>query len=151
MKRERYQSNPRKREQSNLVPRNAETWREIPGYSACKPGLNCHPSYNPLKMKYCDKCRIRGHHAFLCNKYEKWSENTCQKCRNGKHEQDICKNAPINPPMREEGFYSREYKNAKGKNVEKINLASAKVDESEHDLQTIVNMLQAKIDLKSEN
>ena len=102
-------------------------------------------------MKFCDKCRIKGHHSFLCNKYEKWAEETCNRCRNGKHLEEDCKNAPINPPIRKESYYTRDYKNAKGKNVEKINFVDVKADEAKIDLRTALNLIQAQIEAQSEN
>ncbi len=45
-----------------------------------KRGVNCKPSYDPAKMKYCTKCMKNDHHEFECARYYTYSENKCSFC-----------------------------------------------------------------------
>jgi hypothetical protein len=42
-----------------------------------KRGVNCKPSYDPAKMKYCTKCMKNDHHEFECVRYYTYSEDKC--------------------------------------------------------------------------
>ena len=131
-KRPPYQ-NGKRMDRNSSVPRNATTWRDLPGYAQCQPGYNCNPQYNPITQKFCDKCRISGHHSFSCVKYSRWNPDTCSNCMNGKHFPEECRDVPIHPPLRMQNQYAREYRNSKGKNVD-ANYQSYKiVNQSHHD------------------
>ena len=130
-KRPPYQ-NGNRTDRNSSVPRNATTWRDLPGYAQCQPGFNCNPQYNPITQKFCDKCRISGHHSFSCVKYNRWNPDTCSNCMNGKHFPEDCRDVPIHPPLRSQNQYAREYRNSKGKNID-ANYQSYKIVKSQHD------------------
>jgi hypothetical protein len=63
-----------------------------------KKGVNCKPTYDPYKMKYCTKCMKSDHHEFECARYYRYSENKCTLCNKMYHSSLECKEVKEFPP-----------------------------------------------------
>jgi hypothetical protein len=67
-------------------------------YTLMKRGVNCKPSYDPAKMKYCTKCMNNDHHEFECARYYSYSEDKCSFCHKMNHLSQECKEIKEFPP-----------------------------------------------------
>jgi hypothetical protein len=67
-------------------------------YTLMKRGVNCKPSYDPAKMKYCTKCMNNDHHEFECARYYSYSEDKCSFCHKMYHLSQECKEIKEFPP-----------------------------------------------------
>jgi hypothetical protein len=67
-------------------------------YTLMKRGVNCKPSYDPAKMKYCTKCMKNDHHEFECGRYYSYSEDKCSFCHKMYHLSQECKEVKEFPP-----------------------------------------------------
>ncbi len=67
-------------------------------YTLMKRGVNCKPSYDPAKMKYCTKCMKNDHHEFECARYYTYNENKCSFCHKMYHLSQECKEIKEFPP-----------------------------------------------------
>ena len=67
-------------------------------YTLMKRGVNCKPSYDPAKMKYCTKCMKNDHHEFECARYYSYSEDKCSFCHKMHHLSQECKEIKEFPP-----------------------------------------------------
>jgi hypothetical protein len=67
-------------------------------YHLMKKGVNCKPSYDPNKMKYCTKCMKNDHHEFECARYYRYNENKCSFCHKMYHLSQECKEVKEFPP-----------------------------------------------------